>query len=107
MPYRGQSHRGDAAALRAVRISSELAGGDPGLQICGDGVGGAGEDAVVRALWGREQLAEGGVVHVEDGIGEAKTEEVFDDQGALLGGQDLRAGGSALGREEAEPDLVD
>jgi len=42
----GESHGGDASAVLAIRISSELAGSDFGLEIRGDGLRCACEDAV-------------------------------------------------------------
>jgi hypothetical protein len=101
-----ESHGGHATALRAVRLAAELAGGDDGLEIGGDGVSGAGEDAV---LWGSgrvEELADGGLVHVEDGIEGPQAEEFGDDLGTDGGREDLRAGGALLGSEDAHPDLA-
>ena len=42
----GKAHGGDAAALGAVGLAAELAGGDAGSEVGGDGLGGAGEDAL-------------------------------------------------------------
>ena len=46
MAYCGEAHGGDAAALGAVGIATKLTWGDDCLEIGGDGVGCAGEDAV-------------------------------------------------------------
>jgi hypothetical protein len=102
-----QSHGGDASALRAVGVAAELAGGDFGAEIGGQGVCGSREDAVVGTAGRGEDLADEGLVHVEDGVQGTKPQEVLHDEGSLLGREDLRAGGSALWGEEAEPDLVD
>lgn len=51
-----KSHGRDAAAVLAVRISSELAGRDFGFQIGRDGVGSAGEDAVIWTRGRRDHL---------------------------------------------------
>src|SRR5262245_9520002 len=45
-----QPRRGDTAALRTIRVATELAWGDAGLQIGGDAQRGAREDALVGRL---------------------------------------------------------
>ena len=46
MSYCGKTHGGDAAALGAVWFTTKLTWGDDCLEVGGDGVGGASEDAV-------------------------------------------------------------
>src|SRR5260370_14642651 len=101
-----EAHGGNAAALGAVRAATELAGGDDGLEIGGDGVSGAGEDAVLGGSGRVEELADGGLVHVEDGIEGPQAEEFGDDRGTDGGSEDLGPGGALLGREDAHPDLA-
>ncbi len=61
-----QAHGGDAAALRAVGLSAELAGGDRRGEIGGDGFGGAGKDAFGGTFGGRSDFVDERFGHVED-----------------------------------------
>src|SRR5260370_14640142 len=103
----GKAHGCDAATLRAVGIAAELAGGDDGLEVGGDGVGGAGEDAICRGLGRVQELEECGFVHVQDRIQGPETEEFRDDRRADGRGENLGSLGAYLGGEDAHPDLLD
>ncbi len=101
----GKAHGCDAATLRAVGLAAELARRDDGLEIGGDGVGGAGKDAVGWRLGRMEELLQGGLVHVEDGIERAETEQFRDDRCAHPRCEELWPYCVSLGREDAHPDL--
>src|SRR5882757_2908699 len=103
----GKTHGCDAAALRAVRIAAELAGGDDGFEVGGDGVGGAGEDAVCGRLGWIQKLSKGGFVHVEDGIQGLEAKQFRDDCRTDGGGENLRSLCPLLRGEDAHPDLLD
>ena len=107
MSYGGQTHGREAAAAFAVRVASELAGGDLSGQVGGDGLRGAREDAVFRAAGRRCELAEDVLAHIEHRIEGLQAAEIGENGVALREGEDLGIGGSALGREETEPDLDD
>ena len=83
--YSGESHGGDAAALRTVRVSAELAGGDCGLEVSGDGLCRSGEDALHRTFGRVGDLVDDDVVHVQLGVLGAQGAE-FRDDGEALGG---------------------
>jgi hypothetical protein len=101
----GKAHGRDATALRAIGLSAELARRDDGLEIGRDGVGGAGEDAVCGRRGWMEELHQGRLVHVEDGIEWAKTEQFCDDRCAHPGCENLWAFCVPLGCEDAHPDF--
>ncbi len=105
MTDRGEAHGRDAATLRTVGLAAELARRDDGLEIGGDGVGGAGKDAV-RGRFGRmEELLQGRLVHVEDRVEWAETEQFCDNRCAHPGCEDLWAYCALLRREDAHPNL--
>jgi len=64
----GETHGGDAAALRTVGVATELAGRNRGLEVGRDGMSGAGEDAVFRRFGRVAELLDAGLVHVQNGI---------------------------------------
>jgi hypothetical protein len=64
----GEGHRCDAAALRAVGISTELAGRDARAEIGRDGLRGSGEYAFLWAGGWRGDLADERFRHVESRI---------------------------------------
>ena len=68
MPNRRQSHRGDAAALRAVRIPTELAGGNCGFQICGERSRSPGKNTFIGILGRLLDLRDHGIGHVEEWV---------------------------------------
>jgi len=106
MSHRGKTHGGDAAALRAVWFASELTWGNNRFEVSGDGVGGAGEDAVRRGLRWVQELTQGRFVHIENGVERAKAKE-FRDNGSPHGGCEyLWTSGSDLRCEDAHPDLL-
>src|SRR5271170_1390662 len=65
MTYGSQAHGCHAAALRAVRFATELAGGDAGLEVGRDDLRGARKNAFFGGFWRIEGLGQHPLAHVQ------------------------------------------
>src|SRR6185312_4818330 len=100
-----KTHGSDTAALRAIGFAPELAGCNCCLQIGGDGMGGAGEDAFLGRLGRVVELIETGLVHVQNRIQWAEADQFRDHGRTYLRCQNLRSFRPHLWCEDAHPDL--
>src|SRR5213593_789541 len=95
----------DAAALRAIRISSELTRADSRLQVGGNRVGGPGKNAFIGIRRRVQKTFNDCRRHIELLIHLAEFEQIFDDLPPRSRRQDLVAGLADLGGKQAHPDL--
>src|SRR6185312_16605241 len=103
MANRCQSHGGDTAALRTVRIAPELAGRYPRLQVGGNRARRSRENALLRTRRRHFDLAQHRLGHVEDWKPGAQAAQLGDDLRPLLTRQNLSIRCSALWRKQTEP----
>src|SRR3954466_2765415 len=102
-----QPHRRDAAALRAVRLAAELAGGDTTLEGGGDSVRGSREDGGVRRIRWMQKLPEDCRGHVELGMHLSQAHQISYGDLAVARGEDFRIRSSFLWSEETHPHAFD
>ena len=106
MADRRHAHAGDAATLRTVWISTELARRNPRFQIRRKAKHGAGKDAIGWRGWGMPEFFDRAPVHVDQVISFPQAQQFLDGAAALPGRQDLWSHGASLRSEEAEPDSL-
>src|SRR4029077_2328913 len=97
----------DASARTAVRISSELTGHDLGFQVCRQCLCGERKDTVLGTMWGRRELPNHPLRHVQLGKLPPQGEHVGNGLQTFMGLQHFWRPISDLWSEQAEPDLAD
>ena len=100
---RGQSHRSDAATLRAIGGSSKLAWSDPSLQIGGDDARGSCKNTFFWIVWWRRNLVDDSFVHIQFWVLDPQPPEFVYGGCSLRRIEYLRVGGAELRSEETEP----
>src|SRR2546427_13118121 len=95
-----KTHGCNAAALRAIRISSELTRADSRLQVGGNGVRRLGKNAFIGIRRGIQKTFNYSRRHIELLIHLAELEQIFDDLPARRRRQDFVAGLAELGGKQ-------
>src|SRR6476660_6067815 len=105
--HRRQAHGSKAAALRAIRVSAELAGRNPALQIRGNRVSGLGKNACFWGFRRMQELLNQSLWHIEFRKERSQAKQFFYGPPSFLAGKNLRRRDSDLRREYAHPNLPD
>src|ERR1700744_4644754 len=100
--YSSQTHRGDAAALPAIRISAKLAGSYPRPEIGRDNFFGFCKDAFPRVHGRVRKFANDCFRHFEHGILQPQLPKIGNYRNSLRSCEYLGVGSSTLRSKDAE-----